>query len=216
MHPNPTPSFAFALPDVDPDTLEQAPLGRRVVATLLDVLFRGGVAFSLGLIAMILHYAFFRSELPDRLSSGIGCAIHLLVWGVQGTFVVARGQSIGKMLMGLQIQSDKGATLGWVGRLKAHLIRGMALFVMFGCLFPLATPIAVITLVMMTPPRQPLHDWAASARVVLLPANRRPSMDMLKRLAGGILLVVALGFLGLCVLLCSGYVATFFWVATQT
>jgi uncharacterized RDD family membrane protein YckC len=215
MHTNPTPALPFALPDIDPDTLEQAPLGRRVVATLLDGLLRSVVVVGPSLIAFILHYAFFRTEFPERLARGIAGALHLLVWGVQGILVVARGQSIGKMLMGLQIQSDKGEALGSAGRLKAHLIREMALFVMFGCLFPLATPLAIFTLVKMVPPRQPLHDWAASTRVVLLPANRRPSMDMLMRAAGATLLVGALGFLGLCLLLCGGYVAVFLWVAKQ-
>jgi hypothetical protein len=40
-------------------------------------------------------------------------------------------------------------------------------------------------------------------------------MDMLMRAAGATLLVGALGFLGLCLLLCGGYVAVFLWVAKQ-
>jgi uncharacterized RDD family membrane protein YckC len=140
--------------DALPDGLRVAPLSRRVVAVLLDLIpgLLTCVAV-LGVGSIDVFSAILAGPMPSTLPTLLIMATVTACWGF--VWEASRARTPGKMLLGLAVIQSRGEQLRWWQTLLRNVLKGVVV---------LAPPLAV--LVILTPLAQAPGDIVARTIVV--------------------------------------------------
>ena len=154
------------------DELALAGRGRRLAATLIDLVLVPVLAILLMLVTGVLEHAadWATNAMPVLRMVALGLASYLIL---NGWLLWARGQTIGKAIMGIAIVAtatgDKPAL--W----KLLFIRGLFFPTLYLVVWPIAAALPIVDqLLIFGKKRRCLHDLLCGSSVVRRPRNSSP------------------------------------------